>query len=82
MHTQQNVDDVDFGVFCFKTGGFVVNHMEHLILNQFICQHLDLSLLLQKFVINFIVVFAYNQISPRKFPDQIVSLVEILDDDL
>lgn len=56
--------------------------MEHLILNQFVCQHLYLPLLLQKFVVNFIVVFAYNQISPRQFPDQIVSLVKILDDNL
>lgn len=82
LELTKHVDDVILGALRFQRGTLLVNHMGKLILNNFIYHLLQLALLSQKVNVDIIVFFACYELSLGQFFYELVSLVEVLNQNL
>ena len=77
-HDLQNIDNIILGVLSLHAWTFLIDHVEHLILNELIYQLFNLPLLLQEVVILPIVLLADDDVGPCQLFHQQVSLIESL----
>mmetsp|Transcript_30174 Transcript_30174/g.46107 ORF Transcript_30174/g.46107 Transcript_30174/m.46107 type:complete len:409 (+) Transcript_30174:5113-6339(+) len=78
----QDVDDVVLGVLGFHAGALLVDHVEHLVLDQFVDQLLHLPLSLQEVEVNLVVFTTHNDIRSGQLLHKQVALVEVSDQHL